>query len=161
MGVERFHGEPFHVEILPATPVHARELAARLRPRDLAEVEASGVDPEEDLLRGVEVSEWARTALVAGRVAAMWGVIRLGLLNPTGCVWFLTSPDVERVPVRLMRQARIEIAEMQAVFPVLATMMHARHDQARRFVERIGFEVLPAVAVPVTGELFHPIRRAA
>ena len=138
------------VQIVRATLAHAAAMVGRLRAGDAAEVEALGVTQLEALEHGVRASAWARTALVGGEPAAMWGVAAEGLLGGVGNAWLLTTPLVEQHKKRLVRQALTEFAAMREAFPVLHGIIDPDYRQAVRLVERLGcrvsgqtFEVVP------------------
>lgn len=128
-------------EILPIRPWMVHDLAENLREGDLREVRATKLSPFEALLKSVQISIYSRAALVQGRVAALWGIAGVPLLSDIGSVWLMTSPQIEKVPFSLLRNARREVAKMRGFYPRLEGVVCADYPQALRFVEALGFQI--------------------
>lgn len=143
------------IEILPATPTHADHLRENLRAGDRIEVTCLGATPAEALRASLAGSIFARTAILDGRIAAMWGVGG-SPLGGVGEPWLLTTPEVERVPVKMVRTARAEVGAMLGLFPELVNYVHAEYRQACRFLEVVGFRLGPAF--PFMGSRWHEFR---
>lgn len=128
------------VEILPCTLRHLRELARNLRPGDCAEIMASG-----RAVRHVLHDIWIRTdaprcATVDGRVAACWGMTSC-LLSSEGSPWLFTTAEVEKAPIRFLKQARHELEEMLRNHHSLVSGVASDYTQAIRFLRLLGFFV--------------------
>lgn len=136
------------VEIVAATERHARAMAPHLRPGDLAEIAAGGMDALGALLDGVRRSLWARAALVDGVPAAMWGVTAASFFAPAAHPWLLTTELVERHKKRFLRECRAQVAEMRAVAPVLSNLVDGRYAGACRLLRWLGFEIAEHDALP-------------
>ena len=141
--------------ILPATPDHADYLRDNLRPGERHEIACLGATPAEALRASLAGSIFARTAILDGRIAAMWGVGG-SPLGGVGEPWLLTAVDVERVPVKMVRTARAEVGAMLGLFPILTNYVTAEYRQACRFLEVVGFRLGPAF--PFKGALWHEFR---
>ena len=142
-------------QILPATERHAEYLRDHLRMGDLLEVTCLGVTPAEALRASLAGSIYARTGMVDGRVAAMWGVGG-SPLGGIGEPWLLTTPAVEAIPVRFVRTARDEVGEMLRLFPVLSNYVSVQYRQACKMLEVIGFRL--GDPVRIGAGLWHEFR---
>lgn len=139
------HG-PIRYVLTDATAMHLRELAQTMRPADRSEVTQAGMTVRKALYRGVRRSVWARTALIDGHVAAVWGlaVASQGLLGATAAPWLLTSALIEAIPVSFFRVARAEVARMRKTYPVLENYVAADYPQAVKMLKLLGFTLDPA-----------------
>lgn len=129
------------VEITPTTPAHVRQLGAVLRPGDRREIEIYGFPTNKALWRSYKGSILRRTALVAGEVAAIWGVGGVPL-GEQGRPWLMTSAAVEQVsPLRFARIYQEEVLRMLALFPHLVNYVDAAYTKAVRLLDIIGFQI--------------------
>jgi len=132
------------IYIVPATVAHAEAMAGRLRAADSAEIAAAAfMDERTALVRSVEQSMDAWTALEGGKPIAMWGVGSPGLFDQTGRIWLLTCPDVERHRKQILRQSRAFVARARGMFLVLENVVDARYAGAVRLLRWLGFTVFP------------------
>jgi len=149
-------------EIVPARSAHAEALAPRMRPAEVLEIRASGNhSPLGALLKGLETSSIARTALWDGEVACIWGVAPLRtslLVGRVGAAWLLTSDLVERHPRAFWRGCRAELARLFESYDMLVNAIDARHGQAVRWARRLGFRLEDPQAFGGEGVPFHQFR---
>ena len=129
--------------ILPATLAHIEHLRDNLRPGERHEIACLGSTPAEALRTSLAASIFARTAILDGRIVAMWGCGG-SPLGGIGEPWLLTTVDVERVPVQFIRTARDEVGQMLGLFPTLVNYVTAEYRQACRMLEVVGFRLGPA-----------------
>lgn len=149
---------PAAVDIRPVRPGDAQALVAAMRPQDVAECRASGHD---DILSAVELSIahsaqcWSAEA--DGVLLCIFGVAPVGtVLAPRGAPWLLGTDAMQRRRRALVALTRPYIVHMLALYPHLANFVHARNTLAVRWLQRIGFTLHAAIALPGTGEPFHP-----
>lgn len=140
------------VEIRPTRRLDIPVVSAGLREQDRAECLAAGWGPRDALEYSVDVSEWARTAVLDGRPIAVFGVSRQGRI---GVPWFLGTDDVPRQRRVLMRLAPKYIRAMLADFPHLVNRVHAENRLAVAWLRHMGFTLHEPAPVEPTGELFH------
>jgi hypothetical protein len=130
------------VQIVEATSAHAFELAARMRAEDRAEVWASD---HQTAIEALEISsrgsEFARTLLINGEPAAIWGVRAIEELDGVYVAWLLTADIVDRYPITFCRTAKAEIARILDRYPVICNMVDARYTKSLRWLGSLGFEV--------------------
>jgi len=149
---------PSAVEVLPARPEHALALAPVLRPADRAEVRASdGLSPLAALELSLRLSDEAYVGLLGGEVAALFGVRRASLVGRQGIPWLLTGAAVERHPKAFVKSSRSVLDVWRGDYARLSNWVDARHDQALRWLARLGFTIHPARPYGVLGLPFHPV----
>lgn len=145
------------VEIVPAQFCHTHDMAARLLPEDEAEMAAVGMSGRRALYRSWRGSLWARTALVDGEPAAMWGVSGAPL-GDVGIPWLLMAEPSRKVtPLCIARIYRHEVERMTRTFPILRQHVDVRHAKAIAMMRFAGFVIGEPVASPRTGCKFYPV----
>ena len=145
------------VEVVAPTAAHVAELAANLRQQDIDELRALGhEDLAAPIREGVTHSTWCHTALVDGRVAAIFGVAPMGsLLDARGVPWMLGTDLVTANRRALARLAPGYISSMLRDYPHLMNIVHAKNTHATRWLRRAGFVLQPAEPRGPHGEMFH------
>lgn len=140
------------------TPDDIDELAANMRPADVAECYAAGVtDLRACIADGVQHSDPCWAALVDGEVAAIFGARPLGsLLNPVAAVWLLGTPVLTANRRAFARHTPRYIRTMLQAYPHLVNYVHADNAPAVRFLRHHGFTLHEAVPYGPHGALFHP-----
>ena len=119
---------------------HIGALAERLREGDLAEVRAAGITPQRALWRSWRASHFAKTGFVGNEVACIFGCGG-SPAGPVGEPWLLTAPAIERAKLTFVREARIQVLLMMAVWPRLEGRVLASYTKAVRFLRALGFTV--------------------
>lgn len=143
------------IAILPATDRHAHALAPRMRAGDAAEVMASnGYTPIGACLAALGVSSYARTLLIDGEVAAMWGVAPANVLTGLGSAWLLTTDIIDRHRRLFVRLSRLEVKRLLQMYSTIFQFVDARYRAALRWAEAIGFTVGPPHPLRPGGPLF-------
>jgi hypothetical protein len=132
--------------IVDATVEHVRSLGGRLRTEDALEITSLGETPRSALWHSFRGSPFRRTVLVDGKVAGMWGV-HGDLMGERGTPWFLTAPEIERIPVFVVKQGRQEVARMLRIYPHLSNYVLASYCRAVRFISLLGFTVEDATLI--------------
>ncbi len=147
------------LEILIARPVDAWAFV-RMRPADAAEVWASGrLLPVEAVRDSIECSNEAWTARVDGEVMAIFGIMAhptSALLTPLAIPWMLTTAVVDRYPKLFWKYSRGAVHMMHRRYGTLINYVDTRHEQARRWLARLGFKIYDPIPFGAAGELFHP-----
>lgn len=134
-------------------------LLADLRPADRDEVDAM-FGPghlreviEEGIARSMP---WCWTLTIDGRVLCIGGVAPVNMLGGEGAPWMLATQLIERNRGVLMREGRIYIARMLAVFPHLVNAVDARNAKAIAWLRRVGFTLLDPIPIGPENMPFHP-----
>ncbi len=128
-----------HVIITDTVPEHVMELKDTIREADKKEIEGFGYSYKKGLWRSFKTGLTAKTALIDGRVAAIWGVGGT-FLGDTGIPWLLTSEEVYKVsPLKFTRIYQKEVYKMLNLFPRLENYCASEYTQALRLLEICGF----------------------
>lgn len=142
------------ISIVPATLEHARIIGETLRPQDRAEIEAVGLEPEVEPTATLLASSISRSGVLDGRVAAMWGVVKIA--DGWGKPWFLTGEAFCTVPpLRFARIYRGQVAEFLAQFSVLENWVDARYEESIRLLKMTGFSLDDPAPYGQFGALFR------
>lgn len=151
------------VRFVRAESVHAVELAGQMRFADAEECAALGFSgPLEALQRSLADSSLARTMIINGQVAAMFGVVPLEsktALGPPvkGVVWLLTGEAIDKHKKEFVRWSKAAVATLLEHCPVLCNIVDGRYTGALRWARWIGFTIgSPSVLEP-SGVDFYPI----
>ncbi|MDR2668598.1 MAG: hypothetical protein LBC14_01435 [Desulfovibrio sp.] len=144
-----------------ARPEHIPAVAARMREADRREVWAyRRHTPEEALRFSLSRSLFARTAVVNGRPALMWGVGVPTLLGSVGSPWLLATDAVYEVVLPFLKYSRVAVRHMQSLFPRLENHVHADNALSIRWLQWCGF-TLDDAPVEFNGENFYLFWRNA
>jgi|SRR5215471_10905680 len=115
-------------------------LCGTLRYDDLMEITCFGARPFVVIRKCYKQSHYKRTALVEGRIAAMWGLGGV-MLGSKGEPWLLTAPAIERAPISFVREARVEVARLCSMSRHLEGFCAASYSRAHRLLRILGFTV--------------------
>ena len=139
-----------------ATRDHALELAPRLRQSDRAEIlAASGMDPEESLVKGVEQSRRTEAWLLDGRVVAITGVADSDRPN-YGIIWMLASDEADLIHKKLLRGNREHVSELLQGYRMVFNFVDERNSKAQRWLAWLGFTFGSPQPHGVSGLPFRP-----
>ena len=117
------------------------QLCASIREKDKQECLRLGYSPRTALIYGYKNALLRRTALVNGRVGAMWGVVGK-VTSETGFPYFITSIYAEEVsPIRFARLYKEEVKQMNNLFPNLVNYVDASYKESVRLLKITGFKV--------------------
>lgn len=142
------------VEIVAAEAWHVRELGGNLCPTDKREIEAYGFPTNKALWRSFKGSIMRRSALIDGKVAAVWGTGGVPM-SGVGQPWLHISDAANEVsPLRFARIYQDEVYQMLAVFPRLVNFVDSTYDRALRLLDIIGFRIYPPEPLGNHGALF-------
>ncbi len=120
----------------------ARFLQGKLRLADYEEVFAShGRDADASLIKGVEDSFMAWTAVADGQPFLLFGVAAPSSLSTTGVPWALGTDTTNRVGIAVVRQSRHYVKEMKRHFYRLENHTDDRHKVAHRWLRWCGFTI--------------------
>lgn len=150
------------VKIVEASPFHVKPLADHMRDADRIEVLASnGQTPEEALRYSFESAVRAWTAIAGGEVACMWGVSPGSLLAGVGVPWCLTGRPCDKIRVAFARGSLRALDAMHETFPILSSVVDARHVRAVKWLRWLGFSIEDAQPFGEDGMPFHAFWRLA
>jgi len=110
-----------------------------LREADAWECAAGGLTPEEALRKSAERSNEAWAISVDEKLCAIWGYSG-GLLSSTCHAWLLTTPEVERHPVRFLRSSRRIVSHLLTLYPSVMVLVHRPYIKAVAWLSWLGFD---------------------
>ncbi|MFA7278768.1 MAG: phage protein Gp13 family protein [Sterolibacterium sp.] len=127
--------------IVEALPIHVGELKESLRTQDADEILRFGVTIDQALWSSYRRSVMRKTALINGKVAAIWGVGGPFLGN-IGQPWLITSNEVHKVsPLKFARIYQQEVDNMLKLFPKLVNWVDNDYTAAIRVLDIVGFTI--------------------
>lgn len=128
------------MEIVPSTIDHIEGLVKGLRDQDRLEIGRLGLDPVKAVTWSYKTAIWKRTAVVEGKVAAMWGVCGTPL-SLTGQAYLVTTKASEKVsPLKFARIYLEEAEAMTKIFPHVEAYVDSTYEGAVRLLEIAGFQ---------------------
>lgn len=135
-------------EVVKARPGHILQLAKTMRAADKAELLASTtLDVGPALLYILQQSTEAYTALVEGRVIAMFGVAKKSHLSDIHAPWMLSSIEAPKHWVHFGRQSKPIMAYFIDKYGYLENYVDGRYPLAMRWCEYVGFKIGEPVRV--------------
>lgn len=128
------------IEIVPTTFCHILRLRNSLREDDRREIECLGFTPLRGIWESYRGGLINKTALVNGKVAAMWGVKETN--KDEGMPWFLTTKALEEAPpLFFVRTYKKEVQEMLDLFPRLVNHVLSDYSSSIRVLRLAGFKI--------------------
>ncbi len=144
------------IEMVSATMDHAADLASRLRPLDLAEIEAaSGRAPVDVLAESLDRALWAETLMIDGRPEAIGGLGTLSMMFGPGVPWLVGSDRLTERKRWFAVQSRHQVSRMLKSYHVLANFVDARNRPAIAYLRWLGFTLESAAPWGHAGLPFH------
>lgn len=109
---------------------------------DRKEIEAGGNNSVRRLLwKSFKISNFTTTALIDGKVAAIWGCGGT-IMGIEGHPWLITSYEVEKIsPIKFARTYKAEVGKMLNLFPYLINLVWEPYTEAIRLLEIVGFDI--------------------
>lgn len=144
--------------IVQATEDHARWIAPRMTAEDRAEVTAAGLEPLTAILTSHRLSLWSQTWLVDDEPGCMYGFATPSMIGPMAQPWMLGTNLVRRHKMAFLRNYRAQIDRMLEAFPVLETVVDARHEICLKWLRWSGFELLETADYGLQGMPFTRVR---
>lgn len=141
--------------LVPATDGHAYDIAPRLRVADLEEIRALAADETSAIVLSIRNSPFARTWLVNGAPACIFGVASTSLLDNSGRPWLVSSDTVPAFPMTFLRACKRILPEILAMYPHLENYIDSRYECAVTWLRWLGFTIHPAEGIGPTGVPFH------
>lgn len=138
-------------------------IAANLREADAAEIRAT-VGADEDPFWAIVESWFASTVswLIIdgeGLPIGIFGVSPHAAMK-VGIVWLIGTPDLEKAGIRVARETRKYVAEMQDIYPILSATVDERNDTSLRWLIWAGFTLIDVDPLygPEGRPFYHLIR---
>ncbi len=126
------------LEIIPTQIEHIELLLNELKKIDKEDAYRFGECPIEILIKAYKKSLYVKTAIIDGKIIAIWGVIGT-YLGSLGRPWSIMLPDTEDYPFRVTSFYRQEIDKMLELFPILEDIVDVKHTKILRMLKIMGF----------------------
>lgn len=127
-------------------------LADNLHLNDRRECEAMGNKPIQSLQSGLRVSTVSWAAVDEnGDLAALFGVVGLGLMSRQGAPWLLRRADAKAYK-RAYLISPYYLEQMLSLYPVLTNYCGAWAHDSVRWLSRLGFVIGPPIPIGIHGE---------
>lgn len=145
------------IEAAPPLDEYLLQIAATMRPADVAEIDALGVShtPIDALRKSVAISTHSAVFLADGVPLCAFGVAPSSLINRIGTPWLLGSVALEQHVRELLVLYPRYIRHMLGVYPSLENRVHADNRRAVRWLQASGFQLDPPAPYGLRGKLFH------
>lgn len=124
--------------IVPASILHVRPMAKKMRMAGAIALQAYGFNPREGLRRILTSSHYARTALIEGKPVAMWGLAG-PLLSDTAYAWLVLAEEIRSLPRDILEVAKAELAEAARTCPTILATVLPDDEASLRFALHLGF----------------------
>lgn len=132
------------------------ELIKTIRPKDKLEAEALGMSAKTALYLTFKYGLIRRTALLDGKVIAMFGVTGTPL-SLIGRPYFVSGEGIEKLsPIKIARIYKEQIEVMNSLFPVLENYVDANYPEAIKLLKIAGFELSPE---KINGNDFYKFKK--
>jgi hypothetical protein len=134
----------------------ALTMAHKMRASDVDEIWASHrLYPLEGLVKCIRNAERARTGLVNGEIACIFGISRQNLLGTKGTIWMLGTKLLETHGIRFLRENKKEIVAISQEFNIIENYCDARNKVTLRWLRWLGFTIEKAQPYGVYNRSFH------
>ena len=149
-------------EVLPATIEHGRFIAEHMRAPDRAEVWATAhLTPAEGVAEALRTSRDTFVGVADGVPFTVFGVMPFSLLSDTGAPWLLGTDELPRHARAFLRANKAWVGAMLQKYRTLTNYADARNATAIRWLQWLGFTILPAIPFGLDGLPFHPFHLGA
>ena len=131
-------------------------MAHRMRKIDVQEVWASSRSrPLEALVNSIKESERARTGLVDGEIACMFGVCRKNLMGDEGVIWLLGTDLLKKHAIKFLRENKKEIVDISSKFTIIENYCDSRNKVTLKWLRWLGFTIEEAQPYGIYNLPFH------
>lgn len=143
-------------QVIATIDEHIHELANNMRQADRDEIWAAAhLDPLTALRHSVETSREPMTGLGDGRVVCIFGVSSRSPYSYVGHPWLLSTPEIVRHAVPLLRNSRRYIGWAQENFHSLWNYVDVRNIEAVKWISWLGFKLEAPAPFGMEGLPFH------
>lgn len=147
-------------QLVPATVEHIAAMEGRIRPADVAELQAAaGLTPCQVMENGLALDQGSVTFLADGIPLCMAGCTVLS--EVVGLPWMVGTQDLERHRRAFLLESRRVFEVIQARRSYLVNWVDARNRKAVRWLAWLGFTIHPATPHGLEGLPFHMFTRRA
>lgn len=149
-------------KIQPVTQKDVNELIKHMRKADREEIWAAmHQTPEEALSLCLLASRKTHVGLVDGKVICIFGVGSVHLLSTTGVPWMLATYELDKHARGFLRKSKPVVMKMLSGYTLLRNHVDARNRAAIRWLQWLGFTLLPPEPYGADRLLFYPFEMRA
>lgn len=131
-------------------------IAFRARKADEDEVYAMNkMTVMEALVFGFNCSDVCFTACLDGEPSLMFGVGVTSAITQQATIWMLGTSDIDKHPILFWKGSVAWIRDLRRKYPLLRNYVDDRHEMSKRWLERLGFHIGPAVRMGYEGRPFR------
>ena len=144
------------LSIIPAEFHHIAPIAIHMRQADRDEVAASsGRSPFEAIAYSLDRSTVARTVLIDGVPAGMFGCGDLSVLTRSGAPWLLGTDDLALAPLAFLRASIDWRDKLFERYDSLRNLVDDRNTASIRWLQWLGFRFSDPIPVGKAGLPFR------
>lgn len=99
------------------------------------------------------------TVVVHGTPAGVGGIAKHPTRPEMGCPWMVATPDIYSAVRPFLRASREWMKLASPAFRTLVNFVHVDNEDSKRWLEWLGFSILPAVPYGASRAYFHPFMR--
>lgn len=130
-------------------------LAPNVRQSDRSELwKANHRKPEQALVEGYKESIACFTVVYKGRPIAMFGIVAKTILGRIASVWFLASPEMNKMQ-HIFKHSRRFISLMLSYYSVLENYVDVENTQSIRWLKWCGFTLESPKPYGIESNLFR------
>ena len=150
-------GNSMAIEIIDTTREHLTELSKTIREADKKEINCFGITIAQALLVIHKEAVWGRTALIDGKVGAIWGLGKGGSdSGQVGKPFLLTSKEVLTIPpITFVRIYKKELDYMLQLFPKLVNYVDSTYNESIKLLRICGFTIGEPEPFGINGHMFR------
>lgn len=145
------------VEIGPPTPADVMFIADNLREADVVEVNAATgkTDMHEALHNAVRMSDEVWVGRVYKVPVCIWGVAPMSRITQNGSPWLVGTDRVKKYQKAFLRRNKAWLDAVKKRYKMLYNFVDIRNPVSIKWIQWLGFDVLPAKPYGVKQTLFH------
>lgn len=147
------------ITIVDTCPYHLREMATAMQSDSADTAYKMGLTPLKALWCSYRQSIICKSALIDGKLAAIWGVSG-NMFSEIGKPWLVLTPETQEYPMRVWFRYRKEISKMLEMFPILEEFVPESNEKSIRMLEIMGFKISKNT-IKVGDEVFRRAERKA
>lgn len=141
------------MEVKPYKTGDYKALLKDIRPHDLEEIEALGIDAETGVKESIHNSDVLGVIWEGENMICIFGVTPTGVLSKKGVPWVVGTTNIK--PRTVIECMPVIIKIMLGRYKVLTNFVYTRNKPSISMLKHAGFKFYPAQRVGIKGELFH------
>lgn len=140
------------IQIIPTERSHLSTMMDSFTETHQETAQKLNKNPKKALSKAFRRSLYAKTAIIDGKIAAIWGIYGVYMGN-VGYPWLLMTNEVQSHPFKVAFCYRQELKEMLQLFPTLIDIVDINHTKTVRMLKIMGF-TFNEVPMEINGHLY-------